>query len=127
MRVALDAAAPAVRVARNFDNPSLLDIFLGNSTTADESIDFSSVARIEITGTNVASTITIDSSHGAVSVPEGIIVDGGTGANVLKLDRGSSPMISVGAGPVAADGTRTLLATVDGLLQKVTFKNVDDH
>ena len=57
-----------------------------NSLSPVFSVPLTSVGRIDVQGLDGPDKLTVDSTSGALSIPDGIHFDGGTGANTLVLN-----------------------------------------
>jgi hypothetical protein len=78
--------ADAIRLVRNANNPSLLDVFFNNSTTTPSlTTQLSVLQKIQVTGLGGQDVLEIQSTNGVVSVQKGIDFVGGS--NDQALDR----------------------------------------
>lgn len=116
-----------IRIIRDAFNPLVVNIFLNNATsTPDYSISLSAVEEIEVNGLAGHDTLIVDSSNGLITVPSGIIYDGGTDADELQLVQTggaaqASDVYSVGPGP----GQGSSVITGAGGTQTVEFDNLE--
>ncbi len=112
-----------IRLVRNNANPSMLDVFLNNTTqTSNLSLPIASLQAIVVRGGLGDDKLTIDNSAGVLNVPL-TQYDGQDGANTLALVGASGQSEVFRDGPLAGEGT--IVIGGDGLLQYVEFSNVN--
>src|SRR5262249_29784931 len=105
-------------------NPSLLDVFINNTTaTPDREVQLSVLNRVEVNGLGGDNRLIVDSSNGTISIPGPVSItfDGGDGDH----NRG----ILVGGGTAnitgPTNGSGSALVFKDRISEKVTFQNVE--
>src|SRR5262249_35983309 len=80
-----DPTADVIRLVRDANTPSLLDVFVNNNTTTPtRQVQLSVLRSIEVNGLEGNDTLTLDSSNGAIALPGptgSIKFDGGAGDN----------------------------------------------
>ncbi|MEE8452868.1 MAG: hypothetical protein V3R99_13165, partial [Thermoguttaceae bacterium] len=116
------SANDVLRVVRSEANASLLDVYV-NSIAPVFSVPISSVQRIEINGLGGTDTLVVDSTQGAIYVPEGIVIDGGDDSDTLRLDGDRYTDRTV-----ETDGPNTTITIRDflsGQTQKVIYSNIE--
>ncbi|MGH7341354.1 MAG: hypothetical protein ACREKH_12765, partial [Candidatus Rokuibacteriota bacterium] len=101
------AAADAFVVRRSPLNPSLVEVFV-NSVSPVFTAPLTSLERIEFEGLGGNDTLEVDSSEGAITVPDGIMFDGGAGSDALVLNGGKTSSIDTDVA-----GAQTILTIVD--------------
>ena len=79
LQIAGTAGDDVVRIARNVDNESLIDIFIGTSSDASLTVPLASVFEIRFSGNQGDDQLTVDSTLGSINLLGGIFFDGGTG------------------------------------------------
>src|SRR6266404_4867255 len=78
------------RLVRDTTTPSLLDVFINNSTTTPTSqATFTSISQIQVNGLGGNNALTLDLSNGTVIPSGGVSYNGGTGSNSLTINGGS--------------------------------------
>ncbi|HUT91627.1 MAG TPA: C25 family cysteine peptidase, partial [Thermoguttaceae bacterium] len=108
-----------IRVLRDADNPSLIHVFL-NSQSPVETVQLSTLRRINVNGRGGDDTLIVDSSNGLITLPRGILYDGGDGFDDFQLvqpggDAQTSDTLEMGVLPglgqstiVGPGGTQTV-------------------
>ncbi|MDV6028911.1 MAG: hypothetical protein F9B45_02130 [Phycisphaera sp. RhM] len=92
------AAQDTFRIVRSAGNPTLLDVFFDESgTTPVHRVQIAQYQRIQIQGLGGNDKIIVDSSNGLITVPDGIVVNGGTGTNELVVKGKGTPEPSTGS------------------------------
>jgi hypothetical protein len=79
-----------IRLVRNADNPSLLDVYVGDRYSplpAAQQFQLSTLQEITIDGLGGNDLVVIDVSNGLIGVPDGIGIDGGLGQDILSLEK----------------------------------------
>jgi Ca2+-binding RTX toxin-like protein len=86
MQVDGTTGADTIRLVRNGNNPSLLDVFLNNSTTTPSlTVQLSVLQRIQVNGLGGPDILEIQSTNGIVSVQNGIEFLGGNDQSLDTL------------------------------------------
>jgi hypothetical protein len=81
-----NANADTVRLVRDQNNPSLLNIFENNnSPTPTRQVQLSLLKRIDVNGQGGTDTLTVDTTNGVIEVSLGIHYDGGTENDTLVV------------------------------------------
>ncbi len=129
LRIEGGADADSFRLVRNAGDPSWLDVYIGEASTPDRSVPLATLERIEIVGLAGNDVLTIDSSHGVISVPDFIRYDGGTDPAGGDTDR----LILLGAdgttdpflGAPDADGQGASVVIGRDGVQTVRFQRIE--
>jgi hypothetical protein len=114
-----------IELFRNSLNPTLLDVFLNSSTPTLE-VPISSITQINVNGLAGKDSLTVDSSFGLISVPNGIRYDGGAQSDSLTLQQTGGPTVTAdnyAVGPDSGQGTSAI--TAGGAIQNVSFDNLE--
>ncbi|HYW81155.1 MAG TPA: hypothetical protein VE890_16350, partial [Thermoguttaceae bacterium] len=112
-----------LRVVRSAANASLVDVYV-NSTAPVFSVPLSSIERIEINGLAGTDTLVVDSTYGAISIPDGVVIDGGADSDTVRLDGDRYTNRTQ-----VTDGPNTTITIRDFLseqTQKVVYSNVEN-
>ena len=78
-----------ILLSRNADNPRLLDVTIGDKVLFSKPLDV--ISRIDVIGTPGADVVTVDSTHGAITVFDGIYFDGGASLTNKLITKGPAP------------------------------------
>ncbi len=111
------SAADTFTIARDADNPALVDISL-NSVSPVLQVPLAAIQGLMIHTGGGADHLVIDSSHGALSFADGISFDGDAGTTV-ELDGGS--MLEHSSTTSAGTTTFTARLAPDGDTERVSF------
>jgi len=116
-----------IRLVRNASNPSLLDVFLNNtSATPTETVPLSTLSQINVRGLGGNDSLILDSSNGLIDVALGIRFDGGTGSDSATLQQtggDSQDFDTYSVGRVAGSGTSRIFGNSG--TQSLTFENIE--
>jgi hypothetical protein len=110
-------------LSRSAANPAFLVVTV-NGTIQYTGL-LASIGSIVVDSGQGNDSLTIDSSNGLISVPNGILYDGGTGVNTLQLTQtGGATQTSdtYSPGPNLDEGTDVI--TTSGTTQTVAFQNL---
>src|SRR5262245_60849365 len=109
MRMSCTTGADEVLLRRNAEQPLLLDVFLSKSdgtlsAVPTETIQLTSLSKIEIDGKAGADTVRVDGTNGPIAVAGGVVITdtGGGVGDVLQVqnmvnDRSHTPSSGFGA------------------------------
>ncbi len=116
------SSADTIRLVRKFTNPSLLDVFINNTTsTPSLTVQLSVVQSIQVSGGNGADSLEIQSTGGIVSVPHGIQFLGGSDLSIDTLILNNSFDTHGQAGGIHSGG----IVDASGLVGPLTFAGVE--
>ncbi|MBL8385220.1 MAG: exo-alpha-sialidase, partial [Burkholderiales bacterium] len=111
-----------IRVARSAQNASLVEVFVNGSLPLFTA-PLSSFQRIDVFGLSGFDTLEVDSTHGALSIPDGIRFDGGIGDDTLHLV--GAPISDSGETVNGSETTLTVLDSQSLKSQAITYLNVE--
>ena len=114
--------ADAVVIARNAANAGYLDITLNGRTW---SAPILTISRIVFNGNGGTDSLIMDSTNGAISIPEGIFFTGGTEVDTLTLEGSKVHGVVVSAG-TTAPRTYTIDDVQGGGTELITFVDYVD-
>lgn len=111
-------------IIRNANNPMLVDVTVNGSLFGP--YDLASIDRINVQGLGGNDTLTVDSTNGLITVPEGIRFDGDAGFDRLDLRQTDGPTQTsetVHVGQTPGDGRDVIVGP--GGTQTVQFENLE--
>lgn len=79
-----------IKLVRNPDNPAMLDVYL-NSSSPIATYPLAVVQQINVFGLGGNDELTVDSTNGLITAPNGIHYSGDSGANSLRLVQTGGP------------------------------------
>ncbi len=110
-----------IRIVRNVNNPSLLDVFFNNTTSKPSiTVQLSVVQSIHVSGGNGADNLQIQSSGGIVSIPNGIEFLGGNDNSFDTLVLNNSSDTNGATGVIFSGGS-----IKGSLVGPLTFSGVE--
>jgi hypothetical protein len=115
-----------VKLEREANNPTLLDVFL-NSTTPVLTVPIASIQQINVNTLGGNDTLIVDSTNGLIDVPGGIRYDGGTGDNNLELLQTGGPTQTSDTYTVITNpgqGSDVIVGAITTQIQSVFFQNL---
>ena len=89
-----------------------------------ESVVYANAEQVTINGLDGADSLTVDSTGGAVSLPGGVLFDGGAANDSLTLIGGTAVSDTYAAGPNPGSGTSTIVFA-GPITQVVNFQNIE--
>src|SRR3990172_3317504 len=124
LRIDGTAGDDVIEIRRSTANASLLEVAFDITEDVLYTVPLSSLQKIEVFGLGGNDTLTIDSTEGPISVPDGILFNGGAGDDdeLILLGQGAALTTTTTVGP------QTTIAIVDARnaqTQRVTYEDVD--
>src|SRR5262249_35073022 len=115
-----------IKLVRNPNTPSMLDVFLNNLVTPIISVPITAVEQINVNGLGGNDTLIVDSTNGLINVVNSIRYDGDGGVDNLQLVQTDGPTRlsdTYSLGAANGSGTSTIVGGGTAGTQKVFFEN----